>query len=290
MPTTITLAGVLFTGTGVYEGFVYEKLVDWVGIEEVDPRAKKRPNQPGAFVTDKTTPDGKTISIEGKFFGADEATAELARELLTSIYSDGVVVPMTVTNALRTTSRSVQVVAIDVPWTPHKEFEFTIDLFAADPKRYGSPVTVTNTLAVPGSGLILPTVDSPASGLDLDFGLDFGTTPNDGRLTVRNPGGSETTTTFVVRNGAMPDGVEIVNVASGERLVYVGPITEGTFLEFDPRVQAVFVNGTNPAGRFLANPAWWTVPPGGSIEIQFLARGPVTGAPTLDATTAPAFY
>lgn len=284
MPTTINLAGVVFTGTDVYGGFIYDKLVDWEGVEGVDDRMKKRPNQPGAFETERTTPDKKTISIEGQFFGADEASAILARELLVSLYSDGRSVPMSVTNAVRTTTRSVKVVAVDVPWTPHKEFSFTIDMTAADPKRYGTPVVVSNTLAVAGTGLDLD------FGLILDFGVDFGTTPNDGRLTVVNDGRSETTTTFVVKNGAMPDGVEIVNIATGERLVYVGPIVSGTTLEFDPRTQAVFVNGTNPSGRFLPNPAWWAVPPMSSLEIQFLARGPVTGSPILEATTAPAFY
>lgn len=346
MPTTIVLAGIPITGTGVYAGFTYDKLVGWYGLPPVDLRMVKRPNQPGAFSIDKTTPDAAVISIEGQYFGSGEVDALQARERLLGIYSDGAPILIKVDDGLRTTSRVVQVAAIDIPWTFRPEFKWTIDLKAADPKRYGAPVVTSNTLAVAGSGLrfdVGDAVSTPfaltedpagsglyrttglvedptgsglyrttgltedpagsglyrttgattsglAAGLELDFGLDFGTIPNDGRLTVRNDGSSETTTTFVVKNGEMPDGVDIVNVATGERLTYTGPIVQGSFIEFDPRTQAVFLNGTNPMGRFLPNPDWWTVPAGGSVEVQFLARGSVTGTPLLEATTAPAFY
>lgn len=290
MPTSILIAGIPITGTGVFDGFTYDKLDGWYGVPPVDARLMKRPNQPGAFAADRTTPPEATISVEGQYFGSSEVDALKARERLLSIYSDGRPVIMRVDDALRTTARTVLVAAVDIPWTFRNEFKWTIDMKAPDPRRYGAALLVSNTLALAGSGLVLPTVDSPASGLDFDFGVDFGTTPNDGRITIVNVGGTETTTTFVVRNGSMPDGVDIVNVATGERLSYIGPIVAGTTLEFDPRTQAVFVNGTNPAGRYLPNPDWWVVPAGGSVEVQFLARGPVTGTPTLDATTSPAFY
>lgn len=282
MPVTISLAGVSFTGTGVYQGFTYDKFEGWKGIENVDLGIVRRPNQPGSFIRQKTDPGERVVSIEGQFFGADEASAELARELLVSLYSDGRDVPLTVTDSLRATTRMVKVAAVKVPWTPHKEFSFTIDMTAADPKRYATPVVVSNTLAVPGSGLDFD--------FGLDFPLDFGTTPNDGRLIITNLGDTETTTTFVVRGGNMPDGAEIVNLATTERLVYIGPIMNGDFVEFDPRVQAAFINGTNPAGRFTPNPAWWSIAPKASVEVQFLARGAVTGAPVLEATTSPAYY
>lgn len=283
MPTTITLAGITFTGTGVYDGFTYDKLDNWQGVDNTDQGIVKRPNQPGAFMKDRTDVGEKVISIEGQFFGADEVAAQLARELLATVYDDGREVIMSVSDPVRTTSRAVKVAAVRFPWTPHREFNFTIDVTAADPRRYGPAVTVSNTLAVAGSGL------------DLDFGLDypvdFGTTPNDGRLVLTNLGGTETTTTFIVRNGSLPDGADIVNVTTGERLTYTGPIANGDFIEFDPRVQAVFINGTNPAGRFLPNPAWWSIPRGKSIEVGFVARGTaVGGTPRLEATTRPAWY
>jgi hypothetical protein len=346
VPTSILLGDVRITGTGVYEGYTYDKLEGWYGLPDVDLRMKKRPNQPGAFSIDKTTPAQATISIEGQYFGTSEVDALRARERLLAIYADGRALTMKVDDSLRTTSRVVQVASIDIPWTARPEFKWTIDLEAADPKRYAAPVTVTNGLALAGSGLSFESgtpiytpfnlVESPtgsgyyapgplvettpgsgyyapggltespagsgyyatagvavsgiAFGLDLDFGLDFGTTPNDGRITVVNDGTTEATSTYVISGGSMPDGADIVNIATGERLTYIGPIVEGTYLEFDPRTQAVFLNGANPMGRYLPNPAWWVVPAGGRLEIQFVARGPVTGAPVLSATTAPAYY
>lgn len=346
MPTTILLGDVRITGTGVYEGYTYDKLEGWYGLPDVDLRMKKRPNQPGAFSIDKTTPAQATVSIEGQYFGATEADALLARERLLAIYADGRPITMKVDDAIRTTSREVQVANIDIPWTFRPEFKWTIDLEAADPKRYAAAATVSNGLAIAGSGLRFESGDpiytpftltetpagsgyyapgplvettsgsgyyapgglteSPAGsgyyspsgfavsgvafGLDIDFGVDFGTTPNDGRVTVVNDGTSETTSTFVISNGSMPDGADIVNIATGERLTYTGPLVDGAYLEFDPRTQAVFLNGANPMGRYLPNPDWWFVPAGATLEIQFVARGPVTGTPTLSATTAPAYY
>ncbi len=284
MGTTITLTAgttvIVITGDGVYTGCTYDKLEGWYGVDQVDLALVPRPNAPGAFAPVQTFPDARVISIEGDYFGSSRADALQMRENLAALYNDGRPITMTVADDLRTTSREVLVAAVAFPWTIHQEFEFSIDMSAADPRRYGAEATGGTLLAAPGTGYSWPAV----------WPADWGTIGVNGKVVIANGGNTETISRFVVSGGEMPDGFVIVNVTTGERLTYVGPVTAGTTITLDTKTRAAFINGTGPGSRFLASPQWWAVPPRSSVEVQFLARGPVVGSPRLDHYTAPAFY
>jgi hypothetical protein len=285
MGTVITLTAgdlvLVITGDRPFEGLTYNKLDSWYDLPAVDVGFVKRPGAPGAFEPEQTFPDEATISIEGDYFGSSRADALLMRERILELYNDGRSIGIEVADDLRTTRRTVKVANIDLPWTIHPEFAYKVDLKAADPRRYADAVTVTTPLASSdGVGLSLPLV----------LPMDFGAVPVNGRLTVANPGNAATVTTFTVRDGSMPDGFVLVNVDTGQRLTYVGPVVSGTTVTLDARMRAAFINGTSPGGRYLSAPEWWSVPKRKSVTVQFLARGPVTGTPTLSAATSPAYY
>jgi hypothetical protein len=355
MATTIVLSNgqleLLMTERGLWDGFVFDELKSWGDLPGIDTRMEKRPRQPGAFGPGSTDPDSLVVSIKGQYFAQTEAEAIYARESLTAMYNDGEPITMTVTDAVRTTSRDVYVAAIKFP--QHRDRShvvFTFDGEAADPKRYGTDVTVSTGLAVAGSGsrwtggnTVAVTyaltenpagsglyqtghlVESPAgSGLyvaalqpdqfnpglyltsgtyqdttgvapGFDWkaggpGMTWGTRPIDGRLRTVNDGNTATVTTFTVQGGEMLDGFEIVNVNTGERLVYAGPVTAGTTVTLDAETRNAYINDSAPAGRYLVDPEWWEVPAYSARTVQFVARGPVTGAPTLVAVTASALY
>lgn len=284
MPTTITLtadaATVVITGDGVYTGATYDRLDGWYGIADVDLALVKRPGAPGSFAPTQTYPDARAISIEGDYYGSSRADAVAMRETLALLYNDGRPVTMTVADDLRTTSREVLIASISFPWTIHPEFEFTIDMSAADPRRYGVSVSADTGLATSGEGLEWPLV----------WPLDWGTVGATGRLQVTNDGNTETASRFIVSGGEMPDGFEIVNVTTGQRIIYLGPLVTGSTVEIDSATQTAVINGSGPGSRYLSSPQWWGIPPHATVEIQFLARGAVTGAPTLTVYTAPAYY
>lgn len=286
MGTTITLTAdtisLVITGDQVYIGCTYDRLDGWYDVTSVDLGLSKRPNAPGAFAPEQTFPGEKPISIEGQYFGASRADALLMRETLAAIYNDGRPVMMTVADDLRTTSREVLVSSVDFPWTIHPEFEYTIDMTAADPRRYddGAESSQSTGLAAAGTGLAWP----------VSWPVDWGTIGVNGRVSVANPGNTETLSTYTVANGEMPDGFVIVNVDTGERLTYVGPVVAGTTIVLNTATRTAMINGTGPGSRFLASPQWWTIPARSSREIQFLARGPVTGSPTLTVDTRPAYH
>lgn len=284
MGTIITLdAGdltVVITGDGVYSGCTYDRFDNWYGIDGVDLAFVKRPNAPGAFAPTQTFPDERMISIEGSYFGSSRADGLDMRERLAALYNDGRPILVTVEDDLRISTREVLVASVVFPWTIHPEFEFTIDFGAADPRRYGEVVLASTTLAQPGGGLTFPIV----------FPVDFGTIGVNGRLTIANPGNTETISKFVVHDGEMPDGFVIVNVTTGERLTYVGPLVVGTVITLDSATRTALINDSGPGSRFMASPEWWSIPKRSSIEIQFLSRGAVIGTPKLDVYTARADY
>lgn len=286
MGTTITFTvdtlSIVMTGDGVYVGCTYDRLDGWYDVAKVDLGIENRPNAAGGFAPQQTFPGPRPISVEGQFFGASRAEALLMRENLAALYNDGRSVVMTVADDLRTTSREVLVSAIEFPWTIHQEFEFTIDAMAADPRRYDDDAssTVSTGLAAPGTGFVWPAV----------WPINWGTIGVSGKLIVANPGNTETMSTYTVTDGEMPDGFEIVNVDTGERLTYIGPVALGTTIVLDTATRTALINGTGAGSRFLVSPQWWAIPPRATREIQFLARGGVTGSPTLTVSTRPAYH
>jgi hypothetical protein len=282
MGTTFTLGGILFTGDGVYQGYTYDRIDDWLKVE-APVEMVARPNAPGAYSPGQTYPEDLTISIEGQFFGVTEVAALEAREVLLGLYNDGLPIVMAVTNPLGTTTREVFVKAVKVPWTIHRQFKFTVDVVAEDPRRYGPTQSVTVGLAVAGSGLVWP-----ESGLV--WPVDWGTVASSDRGVVVNTGNAETVSRYTVTGGAMLEGFAIVNVDTGERLTYVGLVNNGDVIELDTEARTAFINGTSPGGRFLPSPQWWAIPRKSTRVLQFIALGAVTGTPRLTIDTAPAYY
>lgn len=122
-----------------------------------------------------------------------------------------------------------------------------------------------------------------------DLGLDFGSTPVDGRVLVTNEGTAEAPFVVAVTGGTMSDGFEVVEVETGRRMVYVGPVVAGTVVSLESELETAFVNDA-PAGRYVASSEWWQLAPLSSSTLHFLPRGAVSGTPTMTVTTRPAFY
>lgn len=283
MGATITLTtsrdSLVITGMGVFDGPTYDKLEGWYDVA-TSLRFEKRPSSPGDFAPVRSFADAAPISIEGQYFAPTRADAIAMRERLSGLYDDGLTILMEVADELRTTTRWVSVESVSFEWTAREEIVFAIDVRAPDPRRYGPAQSSSTGLAQPGEGLELP----------LETPVDFGTAATDGRVTVTNAGNTATVHRVEVSGGEMLDGFVIVNVDTGQRVTYVGPLAAGTSVVVDFDARTAFVNNTAPAGRYLSAPEWWEVPAGSSRTLQLLARGAVTGSPVMTVTTASAYY
>jgi hypothetical protein len=282
--TTITfttpVVEVVITGDTPYATCTYDALIDWYGVE-APINFEKRPSGPGSFAPKQTYPSELVVSVEGQFYGATRAAAIAMREDLALLYNDGEPITMTVADDLRTTSREVLIAAVEFPWTIHPEFNFTIDAAARDPRRYGEEIAQPVGLAVAGTGMAWP----------IAWPLDWGSIGTSGRILVSNPGNAATPLRFVVDgSGEMPDGFDVVNVTTGERIAYLGPVGAGNEVTVDGALRGAFINGTGPGSRWLSSPQWFDVPKRSTIEIAFLARGATSGTPTLTVYTSPAYY
>lgn len=286
MGTEITITAPDFTltitGTDVFSGCTYNRFEGWYDVDNVNLNFAPRPNASGSFAPVQTFPSEKVVSIEGSYFGASRADAIDMRENLTMLYNDGLPVTVTVADDLRTTSREMLVESVRFfPWTIHPEFEFSIDMKAADVRRYEAEAAVSTFLAAPGEGLPWPVL----------WPLNWGTIGTTGRVTIVNTGKAATVSRYVITGGSMADGFAIVNVETGERLTYVGPLADGTTIELDSTTRTATINGTGTGTRYLSAPEWWAIPRQSSVEVQFISLGgTVTGAPTLTVHTAPAFH
>lgn len=296
MPATVTLASdddvLIFTADEPWGGGpTFDEVEDWDELPEVPIDATKRPEAIGDYLPAQTYPRGARPGIEGQWYASSVVQARRNRERLMAFYNDGRPITMIVADELRTTSREVLVASIDAPWTHLPYFDFTIDTMAEDARRYGPRSILTTGLPRPGSGLRLPSDGATGTGLDFGTtGLDLGTLGDDGRIVVRNDGNAETPLELTVAGGSMPDGFEVVEVETGRRIPYVGPVVSGTSVTLDTHTEAAYINGTTPASRFLASPEWYQLPRRSTRTYAFVARGAVMGTPTLTVASAPAYY
>lgn len=283
MNELVTINGITFDPTGIENGWIMEKLEDWHDLPEVVLDQKKRPLAHGSYSPTKTFVGAATPSLEGKFFGFDHAEAMRARELLTGLYNNGRPVVMTVTDALRTTHRQVLVKAVDIPWTPHNIFEFTIDLEAPDPRRYTDSVRATTGLPIPGSGLVWPL------GSTTGAFYDWGTEGSLGQVSFTNEGNTPTNPVAVLDpNGAdLVGGFRVIEVETGREIVYPGLVVAGMPLSLNSRTRRAKV-GTSDVTGALTRREWFEVPAGATYRYQLATLQGTANDPQLTIVAASA--
>jgi hypothetical protein len=115
---------------------------------------------------------------------------------------------------------------------------------------------------------------TPAGGwAGLDFtpsgyaGLDLGTPPTDGLMTLTNNGTADTGVIFELR-GPLSAPITIVNQATGALLTYSVNGAAGEILTIDTGARTVMLGGTASRRAQLTTAQWWLLP------------GSSTGSPT----------
>lgn len=137
-------------------------LKDWYSGSESKSDVNERAQGHGAFGIGTDWQSSLAISIDGSYVGESYGDAVAAAERLAAVNSGGRKVLVTVTDALRATSRLVSVRKVTIPdFGTDSEFEFTVDMIAADPLRYGDPISVSTAPPTSGGGMVW---DAPAGG------------------------------------------------------------------------------------------------------------------------------
>lgn len=270
----IELAGITFNDTG--RGWVFADLIDWYTLPDSKAPNVPAPQAHGSFDPGTDWREAAAISFTAGYIGDSEAECLQAVESFTAVGSSTTAETMSVTDALRTTSRDVSIRHIGVPdFYGYDQFEvhFAVDVLAWDPIRYGDLVTVSTGLASGGGGLEYP-LGTPSGA------LYYGANGNLGRVTATNPGTADTWPVFIV-SGQLDAGFQITCLETNSALRYDRVVPAGTTVTIDSRTGSVLVDNISDASTYLTREEFFSIPAGGSCDIQFAAIGASSGSPMM---------
>jgi hypothetical protein len=281
--TSATDTVVLYGDDPYASGFTYrnDTLSEWYAFAGADAKSEKRPNGPGAFGFGKLYANPKALAVKGSFWGASQTEAAYARRRLTGLFADGNGITMTVVDELGTWTRRLHLLEADVPFLPYPNFEFTLNLEASDPKRYGPTQLIPIAVPSPSSGLIWP-LGTAASGLY----FDWGTAGTDGRGIFTNIGNASTIPSFGLDGGGIANGFRITEVETGRELTYSADVVAGIPVFLNGVTQGVQLGGSGDYRTRLTRRGWPTIPPSSTRTYQFTPLGAVTGTPVLTMSVA----
>jgi len=280
----IDVGGLRFEGLWQEEtvGVVYfSDLTDWYSGAKSKTETREIPESDGAWEQARDWRGSLPISVKGWYrapteFDLFEMIARMRGALVPRTLVD-----MTVTDALRPSSRRVSVRNL---WIKEdlesKSFDFELDVTANDPTLFGPEDVVTTTLPTFGGGLPFP----------IEYPLDLGTAGDPGTLEVVNPGPTDAFTQFEVYGGGMVGGFEILNMETGRRLRCERSLSSGHTAYFASRTAAAYLDDpANDISAYLTVREWWVAPPQSSQTIRFDALGTTSGTPRLRARTRPTY-
>ena len=279
---TFEAAGITFYGSPQADGFgfYFSDLTDWYGVPGSKSPVNDRPQANGAFGIADDWRQSAAISFKAFYSGANRADMLRNQNVLTGAFGTGHPVTATFTDELGPTSRVVSIRnARPADTKGQSVVVFDVDMIAPDPLRYG-PVQVASTgLPTSGGGLAYP----------VTYPIGYGTPGNPGRITVSNPGTADTYSLLEI-TGGMSGGFELTEITTGRVNRFVRPVPVGSTVVLNLRTGRASLNGPSDVTQYWTRQERWSVPDGGTREIQFNAIGAITDSPTLTAKTSPAFW
>lgn len=278
--TTIQLGPITFDEGPIDHGWFFNGLKDWYGLTDDKSPVEEQPQHHGAFEIEASWRSAAVITVEVGFLGNTHAELLEAIEDLSAVGATGPE-QMTVTDALRATSRRVSVRASPIPDTRGRSrlAGIAIDLVARDPRRYAAAVASAPTgLPTSGTGVAFP----------FEFPADFGDAGDPGTTTMTNTGKAATAPLLAITGGLAT--VDVKAVGSGRRLVYNRPIPVGSTLYLDHRTRRGYIDAPeNDVTGFMDLREWWEIAPGATSTVQLNGTGAV-GTPTLTGFTQSAWW
>ncbi|WP_323512705.1 hypothetical protein [Subtercola sp. RTI3] len=209
------------------------------------------------------------------------AETYIACDQMAALCADGEAVELWVFEPYST--RSLTVSLANAPGIPDQlfvpYFTFAFDVVAPDPLKYSARMLLSTGLPVPGGGLRWP----------LRWPLRFGLGNSSGRVKVLNVGTADSRNIMTVTGGGSTDGFQLIAVGTGQTLTLERAVPDGSTVTFNSRTGRVYLDGSDIT-RFLTDDDWFVAPAGGSLTVQFLALGEVTGIPILTIEHQAAYW
>lgn len=224
--------------------------------------------------------DGRAITLAGWVFAPSWEARNLAERRLSAICDDpAAMYALTVTEELGDVTAQVRLDG-DVLIAPRQGgdgFNFSLQLFAPDPRKYLPEQSQSIVLPTPGTGLDW----QAGGGQGLDWstggGLDWGIPETSGAEAIVNAGTAETWPRYRIdgpANGVDPPLVmPVISLSTGQQLAYLGTLLQGEWLLIDthPLRRSVLLNGTTRRRSLLPNPQWAPLQPNSTTTVAFTA-------------------
>lgn len=239
---------------------------------EVNPRREQRPADIGEFDDDDPESPGLVFTVFGEY-RVPGGNWDAFRRELNSLAARGWFELTLITSVVR--SVRVRVAGtVDFDLVDEAGYaNWSIPLWAPDPRKYGPWQTQSTGLPVAGRGVESPLV-SP-------FAQIGGGSP--GRVALANAGTTDTLPELTVSGGGMTLGVQLTRIETAERIRLEWPILATDVIRFSFAEGQVWLNEQAPISGRLTVGQWWELGPGETATVQFEALGEVTGTPTLTA-------
>lgn len=278
---TVVSFGGLLIDDEARMGWALSRLQGWYDAAPSRRSVRERPQADGAFGVDRFFRGARVVTVEGSFIGATLEDAYRARDTLAALQADGRSSVFTVEDPLGVRSASVELVqaptADDGLFQPF--FQWSFDVVAPDPRKYGPEAVVSTGLPTAGTGITYP----------ITYPISYGTPGDPGRVAVVNDGTQETFSTFEV-SGGLEAGFEVKDIRTGRRLRFERVVPLGSTVVLNARTGRAYLDSPeNDVSGYLTVREWWSVPAGGSQDIQFSTWSGVSGTPTLTVRTRPAY-
>ncbi|HET8581774.1 MAG TPA: hypothetical protein VFL65_00870 [Jatrophihabitans sp.] len=166
-------------------------------------------------------------------------------------------------------------------WITDRAFEWSAQLVAKDPRKYGDPITATVGLPSSSGGLTWPVA----------WPIRWDASTTSGVLHIYNPGDIPVPVKMRIDSGALPlDGPFIRHDGAGVELVLSSAYTlgAGSWLDVDTGRKWVLEGGTASRNGWIVKRGWFRLDPGPN-DFIFGNAGAYTAAASLTLTATPAW-
>jgi hypothetical protein len=233
---------------------------------------------------------GKTITLNGWAKAPNGALAEAARWALLGLIGNDQIPLVWISDY---SARYALVEVSDKSYIPPAangaEFDFTLTLFQADPRRFwyvagvGLDTRVFGPQQAPGVSGGLDWSTGGGLNWSTGGGLNWGTTASTGTVTVTNPGTALAWPTFTLADALTNP--TITDITTGYRLTYTGaPMVATEQLVLNSLNKTVLRNGGDRS-RELTVRQWEAIAPGATVTYALTTTNPAdTGSLAVSLT------
>lgn len=281
MTTLVTLGEMSLTGVDAFgcDWRTVSPIDGWDGSPSTTFALTQKPRQPGGWLGPRPQLTPRSIVLQGLVQAPDADALEAALDRLNEaavMTAPGAVLSIQRGSVARTSTvyRDGDVEPVEVTGTL---YQWTVNLTAPDPRKYGPTLTASTGLPHSSGGLTWP----------VTWPIEWSGVSDSGTLSIDNPGNADAP--LVLRIDGPVTAPKIRHVASGAELVLASnyALPAGSFLTVDMEARTVLEGGTASRNGWITSRGWFQLDKGANDLI--FSADTYNATARLTATFAPAY-